>query len=115
MPPETSLLDKPDGIGSLTRILSPRWRELARKSVECSARQQGVMPQPIKIANNIGKPALGVENWPESPTVPAPCVLLNRPSGIGKTVTFYLQGFIVDSAAPNGKAAVTNGIEVISQ
>jgi len=39
MSPETSPLDNPDGIASLTRILSPRWRELARKSVECCGRQ----------------------------------------------------------------------------
>jgi len=76
----------------------------------------GVLPQPFKIANSIGKPGrLGEEDWPGPPTSPAPCTLLDLPAGLGHTGTFYLQGFIVDSAAPNGLAAVTNGIQVISQ
>ena len=70
-------------------------------------------PQPNRIANNLGYAAqLGVDNWPGPALPPAPAVLLNRPNGLGRAARFFLQGFILDSAAPNGQAAVTNGIDV---
>ncbi|MBI3847875.1 MAG: YncE family protein [Planctomycetes bacterium] len=72
-------------------------------------------PQPRKIANNTGAPALGVENWPGPPTHAAPYTLLNLPGGLGRLGTFFVEGLMVDSNAPNGRAAVTNGIVVVSQ
>lgn len=69
---------------------------------------------PKKIANNTGKSALGSENWPGPPTQPAPVSLLLLPGGLGKTGTFTLQGIMVDPAAPNGIAGVTNAIVVES-
>ncbi|MBI1852488.1 MAG: VCBS repeat-containing protein [Planctomycetes bacterium] len=70
-------------------------------------------PQPIRRANNIGHPGLlGAENWPQSPTTAAPSVVLSLPGGVHHPATVFLQGLIVDSAAPNGRAAVTNGVLV---
>ncbi len=72
----------------------------------------GCTPQPVKIANNIGFPEfLGAEDWPGPPTQPAPRVVLFIP-GVGREVTLFLQGFILDSASPQGQIAVTNGIVI---
>ncbi len=72
------------------------------------------VPQPRFVVNNVGNPArLGIENWPGPPTSPAPTVLLHLPNGVHRSGAWYLQGVIMDSAGPNGIAAVTNGIEVI--
>ncbi|MBI1853612.1 MAG: immunoglobulin domain-containing protein [Planctomycetes bacterium] len=72
-------------------------------------------PQPLKIANNTGHAIAGVENWPGPPTQSSPYVLLDLPNGLHRVGTFYLQGIIVDTNAPNGQAGVTNGIVVVSQ
>lgn len=70
-------------------------------------------PQPRRVANNLGYGAqLGVDNWPGPALPPAPAVLLDLPNGLGRSARFFLQGFIMDSAAPNGQAAVTNGIDL---
>ncbi len=70
----------------------------------------GGKPALREIWNNLGRPArLGVPTLPSSA---APSIVLNRPGGIGREIRFFLQGFIVDAAAPNGRAAVTNGVEV---
>jgi len=72
--------------------------------------------QPRRRANNLGYPAiLGTELWPGPPTQMAPYTLLNLPGGVGKTGTFFFQGVMRDSNAPNGQAGVTNGIVVVSQ
>jgi hypothetical protein len=76
----------------------------------------GAPGQPKKIANSIGFPGqLGAEDWPGPPTAPAPTTLLSLGSGIGRTGVFLFQGFIVDTAAPNGQAAVTNAVIVVSE
>jgi len=73
------------------------------------------LPQPRRIANTIGFPGLlGADNWPGPPTGKAPVFLLSLPSGVGRTVTFFLQGIEVDTNAPQGQAGVTNGVEVVS-
>jgi hypothetical protein len=73
-------------------------------------------PQPVRRANNIGFTSqLGTENWPGSPTQPAPYNLLNINAGLRRTGIFFFQGFELDTAAPNGRAGVTNGITVISR
>ncbi|MBI3847896.1 MAG: hypothetical protein HY292_24945 [Planctomycetes bacterium] len=74
-------------------------------------------PQPrSQKANNIGRTnLLGVENWPGPPTQPAPYTLLNLPTGLHRTGTFFFQGIQLDAGAPNGQAGVTNGIVVVSQ
>ncbi len=73
-----------------------------------------VMPQPRLVANNVGIPdRLGVENWPGPQTMPAPTTLLDRPNGLPRTGTVYLQGIILDPMGPNGTSAVTNGIELV--
>jgi hypothetical protein len=66
-----------------------------------------------RIWNNIGKyPLLGE---PDLPSVPAPSVVFSKPAGIGRTITFFLQGIILDPGSPCGIAAVTNGIVVVSR
>ncbi len=70
-------------------------------------------PQPKRIANSIGRSnRLGVENWPGPPTRPAPTVLLDI-AAIGKPLTLFAQGLILDSSAPNDQVAVTNGVLVL--
>jgi len=71
----------------------------------------GGAPQPALIWNNIGlEELLGA---PSLPSQPAPSVVLELPQGLGLSGTFFLQGLIVDSAAPSGIAAVTNGITLV--
>jgi len=68
---------------------------------------------PKKIWNNIGKPNfLGTA---QLPSTPAPSTVLSKPSGVGKTLTFFLQGIELDSLAPQGQAGVTNGVVIVSQ
>jgi hypothetical protein len=69
-------------------------------------------PQPKRIANNLGHEArLGFENWPGPPTSPAPTVLLDLPP-LGRSLTLFAQGIIVDTESLHGSLAVTNGILV---
>ena len=73
----------------------------------------GGAPLPKAIWNNIGKPArLGAATLPSAP---APSVLFTRPGGLGRRVTFTVQGLILDSASLQGQAAVTNAVVVISE
>jgi hypothetical protein len=58
--------------------------------------------------NNIGKVA--ILGAPTHASVKAPSVVLSAPAGLGRPVTWYLQGCVLDRAALNGKAGVTNGI-----
>ncbi len=61
-----------------------------------------------KVWNNIGKTSvLGI---PDLPSAPAPSLVLSLPNGIGREVEIFLQGILLDPAAPNGLAAVTNGV-----
>ncbi len=77
---------------------------------------RGVPGQPKRIANSIGFPAqLGAEDWPGPPTSPAPTTLLNLGAGLGRTGRFLFQGFIIDTAAPNGQAATTNAVILVSE
>ncbi|MBI1852766.1 MAG: hypothetical protein HYR85_20690 [Planctomycetes bacterium] len=72
-------------------------------------------PQPFLVANTIGASnRLGVNNW-SRPLRPAPSLLMNSSIGIRASGTFFLQGIILDSAALNHEAAVTNGILVVSR
>lgn len=65
-------------------------------------------PAPLVVWNNAGRPGrLGAATQSSSP---APFVVVNRPQGFGVGGTFTLQGVIADPGAPNGRAAVTNGI-----
>lgn len=80
------------------------------------------MPTPLnagtpgRIANNLGHTnLLGTENWPGPPTQPAPSILLNLPGGLPRPLTFFVQGFIADRGSIQGRAAVTNGVLVVSQ
>jgi len=72
----------------------------------------GRAPQPKKIANTTGSLRPGATDWPGPPLQLAPHTLLDRPNGLGVVVKFTLQGIIQDAGAPNGVAAVTNGIIV---
>lgn len=73
----------------------------------------GGAPQPRVIFNNAGHaPALGAATLPSSP---APATVIDRPGGIGRARTFTVQGIMADPGALNGRAAVTNGIVVISR
>ncbi len=68
-------------------------------------------PQPRFIVNTTGSPRVGATRWPVPVTV-APTTLLNLPQGVRRQGTFYLQGWIEDGSGPNGRSAVTNGVEV---
>jgi hypothetical protein len=68
------------------------------------------IPSLKKITNNIGKTnQLGESDFPSSP---APSVVLDKPNGLGKVATVFIQGLILDSFSPQGQAAVTNGIRL---
>jgi hypothetical protein len=71
----------------------------------------GGAPQPLVIWNNVGlEELLGAASLSSQP---APSVVLDLPAGVGLTGTFYLQGLILDPAAPSGIGAVTNGITLV--
>lgn len=68
-------------------------------------------PQPRHVWNNTSRPdLLGAPSFPSSP---APSVVVSRPAGVGRPVTVFYQGIITDTGAPNGRAAVTNAIELV--
>jgi len=70
-------------------------------------------PNARQIWNNIGlRSALGEPTLPSSR---APSVVFSKPNGVRKRGSFFFQGFIADAASPNGQAAVTNGILLVSQ
>ncbi len=70
-------------------------------------------PMPSVIYNSIGRNRyLGT---PTAPSSPAPTVLASAPSGVGRRGTFFAQGIILDEGSLHGAAAVTNGIQVISE
>jgi hypothetical protein len=49
-------------------------------------------------------------NRPQSGTIASASIAGDRPMGVMRTSTATLQGIILDSAAPNGRAAVTNSV-----
>ncbi len=70
-------------------------------------------PQPTMIWNNI----LGTGDrlgMPMRGSSPAPASVVERRRGVRVSGTFFLQGIIRDTAAPNGRAAVTNGVMIVS-
>ena len=69
----------------------------------------GESPRPRVIWNNTGRPIAGAPTFPSSP---APSVVLQRPRGIPRPATAFLQGIIVDRGAPSGRAAVTNAVTI---
>jgi hypothetical protein len=63
-----------------------------------------------RVTNNIGRVnQLGQSDFPSSP---APSAVLDKPSGIGKTGTIFIQGLVLDAWSPQGQAAITNGIQL---
>jgi len=68
----------------------------------------GRLPRPLLVANNTGR---GIFGTPSLPSTAARSVIVDgtAPARLG---TFFLQGIIADPGSPNGRAAVTNGIEV---
>jgi len=71
----------------------------------------GGSPRLKVIWNNVGRfTRLG---FPTRPSTPAPSLVYLDSDGPGRSATFFLQGLIVDSASPSGRAAVTNGVTVI--
>jgi hypothetical protein len=70
----------------------------------------GRVPWPNQIWNNLGHTAwLGM---PTQPSLPAPSAVVSKPRGLRFFTDFFVQGIIRDDAAPNGRAAVTNGVLV---
>jgi hypothetical protein len=68
-------------------------------------------PFPRAVWNNTGRAALGA---PTRPSAPAPSIVLLRPAGAGRAVTFYLQGLIADPGSSAARpASVTNGVTVV--
>ena len=40
---------------------------------------------------------------------------MNKPNGLRRGGTFFIQGYVLDSGALNAQAAVTNGIVIVSE
>jgi hypothetical protein len=71
-------------------------------------------PQPLLVANAIGRTAqLGTTVWPRPVGRGAPTTLASAPTGTGIAGTFFVQGVLLDAAAPNRRAATTNGVVVV--
>ncbi len=71
----------------------------------------GSANQPKTVWNNLGyRQRLG---RPDLESSPAPSTILDRPTGIGYSVTFTLQGFIADLASEaDGPLSLTNAVVV---
>ncbi|MBI1851031.1 MAG: hypothetical protein HYR85_11875 [Planctomycetes bacterium] len=75
----------------------------------------GGAPLPLFVANNLGQWCrLGRESWPQSPSRPAPSIVLDLPRGFGLTGQWFLQGIIHDPSSPQAHVAVTNGVVIAS-
>lgn len=116
-------MELPPGVGSQARFALYAWdRAPYVGSVEVEPYRLGraCLPTPLGpsflaprvIWNNSGDPRLGT---PTRPSSPAPTVVGAMPAGHGLVGSFFLQGIIEDPLSPSGKAAVTNGIEVVFQ
>ena len=66
---------------------------------------------PRKIWNNIGKE--NVLGTPGLPSTPAPLELISKPGGVGRSIEAFLQGLMLDTAAPQGQAGVTNAVRIV--
>lgn len=67
-------------------------------------------PFPRVVWNNTGRAALGV---PTRPSAPAPSIVLSRPRGAGRAVSFTLQGLIADPGSLAARpASPTNSVTV---
>ncbi len=98
-PDPTTLRELPFGLGTSCMVMPPN---------SDSGRPQD---DPKKIWNNIARAgSLGVPNLPSTP---APVQLVNNANGAGRTITAFLQGVMLDSAAPQGQAGVTNGVRIV--
>lgn len=71
------------------------------------------LPQPSAIWNTMG--FFGVLGTPTRSASKAPTTVLNLGRGLRLQGTFFLQGVILDNAAPSGQVAVTNGVTVVSE
>ena len=69
----------------------------------------GGSPAPRVVWNNTGN---GLAGAPTLPSSPAPSIVVRLPQGLGRPARGYLQGIIRDRGAPNGRAAVTNGVTI---
>lgn len=69
----------------------------------------GGSPLPFVIWNNTGLALLGV---PTRPSSPAPAIVVRLPRGLGRPANAFVQGIVRDTMAPNGLAAVTNGVAI---
>jgi len=69
----------------------------------------GGTPAPLVVWNNTGAPRAGAPKFPSSP---APWIVLDRSTSFRRPVDAFVQGVIVDRGAPNGRAAVTNGVAI---
>ena len=68
-------------------------------------------PAPLVVWNNAGRAgSLGAAT---RPSAAAPTILERAPRGVGRSGAFTLQGLIADPGAPNGRAAVTNGVAIV--
>ncbi len=68
-------------------------------------------PAPIATWNNLG--AFRHLGWPTSDSRPAPSLIVASPHGVGRDVSFFVQGFIRDPRANSDLGvAITNGVQV---
>ncbi len=68
-------------------------------------------PRPFFFLNNLKslEPRLGP---PSRPSAPAPSLIGERASGLSRRASFFLQGLMRDASGPDGRAAVTNAIQL---
>ena len=85
---------------------------LGRSSMPTPVTDDGP-PNPKHVWNTIG--IRSVLGEPTLPSDRAPTDVLRKAGGLRRAGTFFAQGFIVDAAAPNGQAAVTNGVVLVSE
>jgi len=114
-------MELPPGAGGQARFALYAWdRAPYVGSVELEPYRLGraCLPMPLGpsflapsvIWNNTGKARLGIATKQSSP---APTIVGVKAAGHGLVGSFFLQGIIEDPLAPSGKAAVTNGIELV--
>lgn len=75
----------------------------------------GGSPQPALVWNNFPGTRAAQLGTADRFSLPAPSVVVDRPSGLPRAGSFFLQGIIRDSQSPNQIAAATNAIQVIVQ
>jgi len=116
-------MELPPGAGGTARFALYAWNRapyVGSVEVEPYRLGRACLPTPLGpsflsptvIWNNTGKPQLGV---PTKQSSPAPTIVGVKAAGHGLMGSFFLQGIIEDPLSPSGKAAVTNGIELVFQ